>query len=365
MALRRRTVLVLVSLTVVVLLVIWVVRSAWRGGEPERGSLGEPTAQDRLTQVFHVPGRFTGVACGELEGDGRQTIVVAGPEEYWRYAEVVVCDLTGRELKRFRISTDEQKVLLAQLDDDGQKEFVTFGVWKDAVTAYDTDGGRLWSYSIGSGVDDVAIADVDGDGKDEVVIGYNGSPGIHLLSADGALRWKNARLGNVWHVAAADLGADGDIEILAPDLFGHSVQLFDARGKALRALSIPLVPKFVGVAEVALDQKGPEVIVSGYTLPAQRAVLLVLSSTGKKLWEASVGFGVGEAAEDVAVVAGKVAVVKRAGVLFLFSDQGKLLAQVKGLGDLGGVEAVTDASGKAVFILACEKGLFGYTLTEE
>lgn len=128
-------------------------------------------------------------------------------------------------------SRGTDRVVLVDLEGDGNPEFLNRGSWAHNVVLFDSHGRELWTYGGMPGVNDAAAGDVDGDGAAEIVVGFNGGGGVHLLDARGKRLWRKWD-GNVWQVAMADVNGDGRAEILHSNVSG-ALLIRDATGRVI------------------------------------------------------------------------------------------------------------------------------------
>ncbi len=187
------------------------------------------------------------VACGDLDGDGRDEIVtgpgpgpVAGPHvRAFTWDGDTIAPLTGTNFQAYGTLKYGVKVACGDLDGDGFDEIVTGAgagaVFGPHVRGWNVDGGpaaalpgiSFFAYNTLRWGVNVACGDLDGDGRDEIVTGpgpgdifgahirawrvSGGSawplPGASLLAYPASWR-RGAR------VACADLDGDGRDEII-------------------------------------------------------------------------------------------------------------------------------------------------------
>ncbi len=363
-----------------------------------------------LTEAFHVQGMFFGVACGDVRGDGTQLILATGMESWLFDAEALhtiessaqaeklrkgigssmfgahVHDLKGDLLTSFPFATDDPTslfggVVLAQLDDDPERELLLFGLAREEVSAHDTDGSPLWSHEAGF-MPSVAAADVDGDGLDEVVVGRP-TKGVRLLDSDGTVLWEKPDVfGGFASVGVGELTADGQVRIIVegrPDLTRRDLRailsrpsalincltVLDARGERVTFYEAPVAMTHLLVAELVEMEPGPELVVWGITIPGDDARLAALSGGGDVLWQVSLGTGLDAVPDSVSVGAGHVAAVTGEEALLVFDDQGSLVARKAGFRRRPGLALTADASGRPLIVVASSDGLFGYTIADD
>ncbi len=123
------------------------------------------------------------------------------------------------------------RVVLVDMESDGNPEFLSRGSWLHSVVLFDLYGRERWNFAHENGVNDAAACDMDGDGVAEVVVGLNGFGGVHLLDARGNRLWRRID-GNVWQVAMVDVDGDGRCEIVHSN-GGGEMTVRNARGKVV------------------------------------------------------------------------------------------------------------------------------------
>ncbi|NOY81497.1 MAG: PQQ-binding-like beta-propeller repeat protein [Kiritimatiellaeota bacterium] len=124
--------------------------------------------------------RSTAGATPDLNGDGIQE-VFCGTEYYWWPA---VRSTDGKKLWSYSTRTGPKANVVAagDLDGDGKQEVVVGGA-DGNLHALDDNGKLLWLYNTGDEVSAVLCMDLDGDGRDEVVAA---SLGFDVVAVDGS-----------------------------------------------------------------------------------------------------------------------------------------------------------------------------------
>ncbi len=205
-----------------------------------------------------------GHASGDLDGDGRDEIVLSSGDEVLvlKGAKVV-----GRYAHRGDHITH---LSLADLDGDGQVELVatsTSPPWmggRGRVMVLDRRGRVRWSREAGAGrILPPCITDLNGDGRPDLVLGFSS------ISADTTTGRVTALTGGgdeLWSVplpalegpACGDLNGDGKADVLIADTGGNVVTLNGENGES--EWSLQLVASSPSVGDVDGDG-GPEVVV--------------------------------------------------------------------------------------------------------
>jgi hypothetical protein len=204
-------------------------------------------------------------ACGDVDGDGRDEIVVGlgsgggGYLEVFDYdvGSVVHKDWVRVNWKGYNSADGEARPACGDVDEDGRDEIVVglggsgsgyLEVFDDAVAGY---GHVAWprvqwkGYNSANGETWPVCGDIDGDGRDEIVVGLGGGGGGYLEVFDDAVagyghvawprvQWKGYNSANgETRPACGDIDADGQDEIivgLGAGAGGYLEVLGDAAG---------------------------------------------------------------------------------------------------------------------------------------
>jgi hypothetical protein len=184
----------------------------------------------RALEFYRRPPYVNVVRTGDLDGDGRAEVIVGG--ENWRF---YAFSGDGRELWNYESVHPSRSGAVADLDGDGKAE-VLCGTHYYWMTALNHDGTKRWVYGtfgsyFGPICYDIAVGSFDGNRTKGVVLG-SGDGAVHYLSSEGKVRLRYDTGDEVRKVLAADLNGDGRDEITAGSM-SRSVYAFDAGGKRL------------------------------------------------------------------------------------------------------------------------------------
>lgn len=171
---------------------------------------------------------------------------------------------------------------LGDLDGDGRQEIVV-GAWDGAVLALNgEDGETLWSYPTSGGIaSSPCLGDIDGDGRLEVVIGSDNDSLYALNAEDGSRLWAFGAGGPVasWP-GLADLDGDGLLEV-AFGSFDHKV--YAANGESGSILwsyeTGDTVTSSPALGDIDADGE-PEVVVGS----RDHKLYALNGSDGSRLW---------------------------------------------------------------------------------
>jgi hypothetical protein len=320
-----------------------------------------------IPQGKHVP--LNAIACGDLDGDGTDDIVVAGEsgrimavstkgETRWNYdteggdpLDALACaDVDGDghcevlfggrgerlgllggdgqfrwQVKPQRFSdtaSDVKTVFPGDVDGDGRPE-VLCGCASCQYFAYDARGQMLWSSVIYAHSATVGCAkDLDGDGKEETIAG-NAYYQLNVLRPNGRRLWTGSTITpEMTAVGAGNIDSDSTPKILC-GMDGGDLICFDTKGKKLWRVN--LGDKITRIALVDLNgDRIDEVICS-----SQSAQIVALNGKGKTLWRTALPGG----ADDLAVAGSKnrpkLAVAAGPGGLLVLDNTGKIVGEAK------------------------------------
>jgi hypothetical protein len=215
------------------------------------------------TPLFSLPGlnKAESIAVGDVTGDGKADIVVSdGPSED---AHVTVLATDGSLEASFSpygpSFTNGVRVAAGDFNGDGGTEYLA-GQGQGGtseVDLFDLKGDLLLALHpfAGTGSDGVYVAagDVEGDGRAQIVVGAaaGGEPRVSVYSRTGTLlssflAFEPNFAGGV-RVAVGDVDGDGKAEVIVGSGPGRpaQVRIFTASGTLLRTI-VPFSPSFDG-----------------------------------------------------------------------------------------------------------------------
>ncbi len=238
--------------------------------------------------------RGRSLATGDLDGDGRQDVVITDPSnaQVWAYLQSGRTGLGAGQT--FPSLVGARTVHLADLDGDRKHEVYVLSQQEKQIGKSEYTGGRLsFPTPLAISGEPVAmdLADLDGDGKPEILYIARTKPGADSFAlraltreksgAFRAFRWSEAdsvALPELKSVPAAiesfDVNADHQADLLIFNDYGPPQLLLGRKGEPPRPFTGGLGPltgaSIVGVSRVDLD--GPALIVAQNTF-ARRIVL--------------------------------------------------------------------------------------------
>jgi hypothetical protein len=212
-------------------------------------------------QNIHLDGPFIGPEMGDLDGDGRNEMVVVSWESDSGYGSGRILVFNGFTLKLLAISdeivggsawTGTHDLDLYDVDNDGRMEIVVAAdrLYDGIIEIYDYEGfGQFnlnWTNStrpFGASFYSVKVGDVDSDGFLEVVGGsgreHTGAEGVFIYVYDyntGEEEWHSLQMGEYWDaitdLALGDVDLDGFDEIIGMVGKGD-VYVFDGPSKVI------------------------------------------------------------------------------------------------------------------------------------
>jgi hypothetical protein len=249
-------------------------------------SLPSQSATVRSTSLLEQAWSVDGVR-GGVVGDLKTGLIYTATTS----AEIVERDLTGAIRRRIALPpgpamASVATLRLARVAGDKRPTLLAFGIWSQAVRAFDLDGRQLWSYPNAAepgpiGIDDVNVVDLDGDGTDEVIIGFNGSTGVRVIDSKGQLVWQSTSIGNVWNVSGGDVLGDGRAQVITTSAQGL-VHVFSSNGSERKDIHPAFYANMVRVGKTA-EAAGAATIfamgdVGGFT------TIAALSGNGSARW---------------------------------------------------------------------------------
>jgi len=220
---------------------------------------------------------------GDLDGDGREDLVVASAEPRQLVLLRSVGDGSLERLREIELEKWAHALLTADLDDDGRVELIVAD--GDRVRVFAPSGVELGDYAAGVAPASLAVGDLDLDGAlDVVVADYEGGEVVSFrgdgsggLSHAGSIVFgPSAR-----DLDLADVDGDGLLDVLVRDSLGGGLWLAtgDGAGAFSGARSLDLGP---GVNEgrgvVGSSLSGGELF--GVTVPAENLRTRLFAADG-------------------------------------------------------------------------------------
>jgi FG-GAP-like repeat len=215
------------------------------------------------TRLLSLPGvsRGESIAVGDVTGDGKADIVVSdGPSQDARVTVFAADGSLDASFSPYGPSfTNGVRVAAGDFDGDGGTEYLTGQGpgGTSEVDLFDQTGALLLALHpfAGAGSDGVYVAagDVEGDGRAQIVVGAaaGGEPRVSVYSRTGTLlssflAFEPTFTGGV-RVAVGDLEGDGKAEVIVGSGPGRpaEVRIFTASGTLLRTI-VPFSPSFAG-----------------------------------------------------------------------------------------------------------------------
>ncbi|HTR82401.1 MAG TPA: FG-GAP-like repeat-containing protein [Bacteroidota bacterium] len=279
-----------------------------------------------------------GVACGDLDGDGKPDFVVTNNTA--NSISVFRNTGSGDSISSnsfaagvdFATGSGPWGVALADLDGDGKLDIVvsngnsgTISVFRNTSTVGSITSGSFAAkadFATGSGGGGgygIAVADLDGDGKPDIVVTnrnsnsisvFQNTSGIGTINFSASVGFSAGRL--PYGVAVGDLDGDGKIDIVVANSGDDSISIFPNVSTSGSITSASFSPKIdlalsgtpiaVAVADVNGDGK-PEII-SAKTSDSTLSVLQNESSGGSITsgsFAAEVNFKLNSAPNSVAL----------------------------------------------------------------
>ena len=201
----------------------------------------------------------TAIATADLNGDGKQQIIVADKKGH-----LICLDNSGAMLwmKNYKNGFNTAPAI-TDLDGDGNLE-ILFGTTGSPLVCFSNDGVERWFLkgegSVGSSP---VTCDLNRDSTPEILLGQDND--LIAVSNKGKIIWR-FRMRKQIHdaISIGDINEDNKVEIVAVDLSGHVVCL-TAKGKLLwTGNAEQRVRRSPAIADI--DGNGaPEVIVGGYS----------------------------------------------------------------------------------------------------
>jgi hypothetical protein len=267
--------------------VLW--GSGWSSTGEDHLYVADWNSRQILWQNVDLVGPFVGPQIGDLDGDGRQELVVVSSQSNAGYdgARILVFDARTRSL----LATSQGIVnnstwlgvadlRLRDVDGDGRKEILiaTSQTYDGVIEIYDFDGASrtftlIWTTfpQISGRFESVDAGDVDNDGQMEIVGGGAGS--VYVFGfATGIEEWHSLFLGSytIPGLELADADGDGVLEIAAMAENGDTY-VFDGPSKKLEAVlfgpftALTLGPSSGGLPTFVVGTAAGELVTFAHT----------------------------------------------------------------------------------------------------
>ena len=292
---------------------------------------------------------YSSPAIGDVNGDGKQEVVVASGEQY-----ALLCfSAQGKELWRVKSEKPvSSSPALADLDGDGKLE-ILIGTNQKELWAVDGAGTITWRAPLEGEVGDSAAtaADLDGGGAPEIVVGAENI--VYCFDAKGKQRWRYVMTPLrdqkeapkcTAPVALGDVDGDGKPNVIVPASDG-SLRCLDNDGRELWRAMETAEPCRTGPVIADLDGDGAMEIL---TVLDARSLHCLAGVDGRELWRFPLGsrvfssIALGDINRDGKA---EVLVGDYGERLYCISHQGKLLWQWNAFGKIKSAPVLADVDG--------------------
>ena len=250
--------------------------------------------EDRV--LWRAPGRETGAALADLEGDGTYDVITTN----WQPGELL--SSRGAHLQTFPIDPPYHPITnfsapgVAALKPGGEP-LLLFGAPSGFVYAYDRSGKLRWRCEVGGEVlGAVAAGKLDAGPNLNVVASWNG--GVAVIDADGHKRWqKKFPEPSGQTPVLADLDGHGQLDVVL-NVGSKIVALAGADGKELWEFTA--AGDLITPAAGEFTPGGKPRIITG----DDTGVVYALDEMGRLLWRQDRIYGPREVPEPIEAYAG-------------------------------------------------------------
>jgi hypothetical protein len=200
--------------------------------------LGDGTGQFGPRAAYRTGARPSGVAAGDLDGDGRLDLATASVSTA-KSVTVFINRGAGRYRRAgaYAAGRDARGVVAGDVNQDGIVDLLSAHARRKHLTVLlgrRAGGFRIAYRYSGGDAFDLAVADLNGDGKLDVVLADSGHNAVAVRLGRGDGTFNRARVyRSGWlpfGAAVADLNHDGKLDITAANVEGVSVSVFLGAG---------------------------------------------------------------------------------------------------------------------------------------
>ena len=290
----------------------------------------------------------------------------------WR--TVVALDGRGQLAARYELDIPDEAAISFLRTGDRRRRAIAILPARPApqqqLFVFDSQFKKLLSYPEGehAGISDVRLADMDDDGRPDLSVGYWGVVGVQSVTLEGQRRWADRALENVFCLAVTPPVDNGHRGLLAADGRGMIVPI-DDEGNDAKPISLSgRFLRWVVVADLDDDGQAECCAIASTKIGVEAAV--GLSPDGDVLW--TYDLPVGRRATprskwfppaSLTGEAGQWVLAGADGSIHILSAEGKPLEQFNMGTAISGL-AVTKIDGRGALIVATDKGIDAWTLTQ-
>jgi hypothetical protein len=228
------------------------------------------------TSAFGINSVVTGIAVGDLNGDGRLDIVAANEDS--STVSVVLHPAnatfdTNTPVTRYATGNAPRSVTLGDVDGDGDLDMITADFDGHTVSVFFNQGdgtfGAPTTYAETNAAF-VALGDIDGDGDLDMVVARSSRVSVRLNQGDGTFGagMTYSTDNRAWSVALGDLDGDGDLDMVVGNYGSSSVwvRLNDGNGTfgAQTSISVGNYPRHLALGDLDGDGNLDLVVAHGF-----------------------------------------------------------------------------------------------------